>query len=141
MLWKKRNRPGNWPGRRLVPFRILLLALLAAAFALVPVASAKDGDVRVRGTCSGPSPAKLKLSPEDGKIEVEFEVDQNRLGVRWRVVLKHGTGAFFRGTARTIGPSGSFELRRLTGNRPGTDVVSARATSPGGEVCRAKARI
>ncbi len=29
----------------------------------------------------------VKLSKEDGRIEVEFEVDQNRNGVRWHVVL------------------------------------------------------
>ena len=121
----------------------LLAALLAAltALTLAPVASSKDGDVRVAGNCSRASSAKLKLSPEDGRIEVEFEVDQNRAGVRWRVVLKHAARAFARTTAVTKAPSGSFELRRLAPNRPGTDVVSARATSPSGEVCRATARI
>jgi hypothetical protein len=120
----------------------LLASLLAAltALTLAPVASSKDGDVRVVGNCSRDSSAKLKLSPEDGRIEVELEVDQNRVGVRWRVVLKHGTRAFARTTAVTRRPSGSFELRRLTGNRPGRDVVSARATSPSGEVCSATAR-
>ena len=121
----------------------LVAALLAAltALTIVPVASAKDGDVRVAGTCSGASSAKLKLSPEDGRIEVEFEVDQNRVGVRWNVVLRHGGRAFARRTAVTRAPSGSFEVRRLTGNRPGADVVTARATSPSGEVCRARATI
>jgi hypothetical protein len=117
------------------------MAAAAAMTALVPVASAKDGDVRVRGTCSGASSSKLKLSHEDGRIEVELEVDQNRVGVRWRVVFLRGGQAFFRGTAVTRAPSGSFETRRLTANRPGTDVISARATSPRGEVCRATARL
>ena len=123
--------------------RVSLLAAACAALTaliLVPAASAKDGDVRVRGTCTGASTAKLKLSEEDGRIEVEFEVDQNRVGVRWRVVFKRGARTFFRGTAVTTAPSGSFEKRRLTGDRPGTDVVTARATSPSGEVCRARAR-
>ena len=47
----------------------------------------KDGDVFVRGTCTGVTTSKLKLSEEDGRIEVEFEVDQNRSGVRWNVSL------------------------------------------------------
>jgi hypothetical protein len=120
----------------------LLAAACAAATALIliPTASAKDGDVRVTGSCTGFSTAKLKLSPEDGRIEVEFEVDQNRVGVRWQVVLRHGARTIFRGSNVTTAPSGSFERRRLTADRPGTDVVSARATSPSGEVCRARAR-
>lgn len=68
----------------------LTLASLAGGFALllVPSSFGKDGDVLVRGTCSGASSAKLKLSEEDGRIEVEFEVDQNRNGIRWTVWLR-----------------------------------------------------
>lgn len=116
------------------------LAALAAALLLAPAAVAKDGDVRVAGTCSGSTTSKLKLSPEDGGIEVEFEVDQNRNGVRWRVVLvRNGTRVATR-VGVTRGPSGSFEARFVTGNRAGTDRFVARA-SRSGEVCRATASI
>jgi uncharacterized membrane protein YgdD (TMEM256/DUF423 family) len=111
-----------------------------AALAFASAAFAKDGDVRVQGRCTGAATAKLKLSEEDGRIEVEFEVDQNRNGVRWQVVLKRNGTAFFSGSRVTRAPSGSFEVRRLTADGPGTDVVTARATSPGGQVCRATAR-
>jgi hypothetical protein len=114
--------------------------IAVSALALAPAASAKDGDVRVTGRCTGAATSKLKLSEEDGRIEVEFEVDQNRNGVRWRVVLRRNGATFFTGTRVTRAPSGSFELRRLTADGAGTDVVSARATSPGGQVCRATAR-
>jgi hypothetical protein len=52
------------------------IASILAVLALAPTAPAKLGDVRVQGTCSGSSTSKLKLSEEDGRIEVEFEVDQ-----------------------------------------------------------------
>jgi hypothetical protein len=39
-----------------------------------------DRDVRVAGTCTERSTAKIKLSPGDGGVEVEFEVDENRVG-------------------------------------------------------------
>lgn len=71
-------------------FGSLALALGAAAglaLAIAPEGIAKRGDVRVAGKCAGPSTSKLKLSEEDGRVEVEFEVDQNRNGVRWTVVL------------------------------------------------------
>ena len=38
-------------------------------------ALANDADVITRGPCSGNSDWKLKASPENGRIEVEGEVD------------------------------------------------------------------
>jgi hypothetical protein len=72
-------------------FKAFLTALTltaALAVAVAPLASAKDGDVLVRGTCTKASTSKLKLSEENGRVEIEFEVDQNRNGVRWNVVLR-----------------------------------------------------
>jgi hypothetical protein len=114
--------------------------IAVSALVLAPAAFAKDGDVRVAGRCTGAATSKLKLSEEDGRIEVELEVDQNRNGVRWRIVLRRSGATFFTGSRVTRPPSGSFELRRLTADGPGVDVVSARATSPSGQVCRATAR-
>ena len=71
--------------------RSLAVVPLAMTLALSPsgVAGAGAGDVEVPGRCSGDSRAELKLSDEDGRIEVEFEVDENRVGRRWRVVVRH----------------------------------------------------
>ncbi|HEY5873474.1 MAG TPA: hypothetical protein VIT46_09575, partial [Gaiellaceae bacterium] len=91
----------------------LILAIAAAALVVVPTTWAKDGDVLVRGTCTSSTTSKLKLSEEDGRIEVEFEVDQNRNGVRWSVVLRRPTTVLVRTTRVTRAPSGSFELRRV----------------------------
>ena len=52
-------------------------ALVGAVMAVAPMASANDADVIRRGACSGGSDWKLKLSPEDSRLEVEFEVDSN----------------------------------------------------------------
>jgi hypothetical protein len=120
--------------KRLAPLAVAALALVA-----VPATAAKDGDVLVRGTCTGATTSKLKLSEEDGRIEVEFEVDQNRNGVRWSVTLRRPTTILVRTTRVTRGPSGSFELRRVVGNRAGPDRIIARATRSSGEVCRAAA--
>jgi hypothetical protein len=113
----------------------------AAALSLyaAPAGPAKDrDDVRVAGTSTGPSSSKLKLSEEDGRIEVEFEVDQNRAGVRWTVVLRQKGAVVMRATRVTRGPSGSFEARFLARNRPGADTFVATASRPG-ETCRARA--
>ena len=119
---------------------MMVVAVLGAAFALAPAALAKDGDVRVAGTCSAGSTSKLKLSDEDGRIEVELEVDQNRNGVRWRVVLfRNGKQAGQR-VGVTRASSGSFEARFVTANGPGADRFVARASRPG-ETCTARASI
>ncbi len=123
--------------KRLAVVALVALGMLAVATA----AYAKDGDVRVRGSCTGAATAKLKISPEDGRLEVEFEVDQNRNGVHWQVALRRNGVRFFRGTRTTQAPSGSFEVRRLAADGPGRDTIRARATSPSGQVCSAVATL
>lgn len=116
----------------------LTCAIAAAALVAIPTASAKDGDVLVRGACTKASSSKLKLSGEDGRIEVEFEVDQNRNGVPWTVVLTRNGARVAQLTRITKAPSGSFEARRLVANGAGADVVKATATRRG-ETCSARA--
>ena len=116
----------------------ILATAIGAALLLAPGAMAKDGDVLRAGTCTKATTSKLKLSEEDGGIEVEFEVDQNRNGVRWSVVLLRNGTQVARRVGVTRGPSGSFEARVVTANRPGVDRFVARATRPG-ERCSARA--
>jgi hypothetical protein len=116
----------------------LAAVAVGAALLAVPTALAKDGDIEVAGTCTKATTSKLKLSEEDGGIEVEFEVDQNRNGVRWRVVLLRNGQQVASRVRVTRGPSGSFEARVVTGNRPGVDRFVARATRVG-ERCSARA--
>ena len=116
------------------------LAISGAALTAAPIASAKGGDpVRVRGICTQHSSAKLKLSPEDSRIEIEFEVDQNRNGVPWKVTLRQNGSLVTSTTQTTHAPSGSFTLRRLVSGAHGT--IVAVATRPNGERCTAQASI
>lgn len=120
--------------RRTILIGLLAVASLGATSA--PVA-AKSGDIIVRGHCSGASVWKLKLGPEDGRIEVEFQVDQNRNDRLWRVSLTQNGTTVWRGSRYTRAPSGSFTVRRVLANRAGADRIVARATNVRtGEVCR-----
>jgi hypothetical protein len=119
---------------------VAALAVSGAALTVAPLASAKDGNpVKVRGHCTQASTAKLKLSREDGRIQVEFEVDQNRAGVPWKVTLRQNGSIVASTTATTRAPSGSFSVRRLISDGPTT--VVAVATRAGGERCSAHAGI
>jgi hypothetical protein len=117
---------------------VIALAGVLSALVLGAPAQAKEGDILVRGTCTGGSTAKLKLSEENGRIEVEFEVDQNRNGVRWNIVIERNGSRVASLTRTTRAPSGSFEARRVVANGAGADRIRARATRSG-ESCRALA--
>ena len=112
---------------------LAVVAVLAAA----PTASADRVPV-TPGTCTKSSTSKIKAKLDDGRIEAEFEVDQNVIGRRWSVVLRRNGRVAFRGVRTTRGPSGSFELRRFLGNAPGRDRITATARAlRGGEICTA----
>jgi hypothetical protein len=121
--------------------------ILLSSLALVPAtAVAKGGDkdgreVRVAGKCSAAATSKLKLKNDDGGIEVEFEVDNNRAGTRWRVTLSRDGRVVYRGTHRTGGRSGSFSVERRISDLAGADRVTARAVGPNGNTCTAGATL
>jgi hypothetical protein len=126
--------------------RIAVAGLLAVAPVAGTVgataAHAGDDDVIREGSCSGASDWKLKLSPENGRLEVEFEVDQNVVGDTWRVRFVHNGERFATTRATTTAPSGSFEVRRVAPNDPGTDRFRVRAVNlETGETCVGRASI
>ena len=109
---------------------IAITALVAGmAFQMTPAAMAKDGEIIRRGDCSGTTNWKLKVAPDDGGLEVEFEVDQNKNGEKWRVVMKDNGDRFFKGVRQTKGPSGSFSVETFTQDMQGTDKIFARAVN------------
>ena len=88
----------------------VLTALLAIGVALPAVAPAKNNPGVTRtGVCSGLGANwKLKAKHDDGRVETEFEVDQNVNGRRWNVVIRRNGVVVFRGARVTRAPSGSF---------------------------------
>jgi hypothetical protein len=128
--------------RKLVGLGLAAIVTAVVLVSAVPAAAGDDREVIRTGNCSRASDWKLKLKLDDGRIETEFEVDQNRNGQRWRVVLRRDGAVFFRGIRTTRPPSGSFEVERRPVNRAGRDRISARAVNlRSGEVCRGAATI
>ncbi len=119
---------------------IIAVAGIVGLLATAPVAMAKGNDVIRRGSCSSASDWKLKLSPDNGKIEIEFEVDSNRVGQTWQVRLLQNGTRIFSGTRVTQAPSGSFTVRTVTANKAGTDTIRGRAVNAAtGETCSGSA--
>ncbi|CAN5457279.1 hypothetical protein BH10ACT10_BH10ACT10_24830 [soil metagenome] len=114
-----------------------LTAVSGVAAAASPAALAHDDDRVRRGSCTGSTDWKVKVGPEDGRLEVQGEVDSNRAGQTWRWRLVHDGSVSDRGTRTTGGRSGSFEVRRVMVNLRGTDTFVFRAVNiRSGEVCR-----
>jgi hypothetical protein len=102
---------------------------------------AKRTAKRASGHCTADSSAKLKVKRDDGRLETEFEVDQNRNGVSWTVRIRRNGKSVARTSATTKAPSGSFSVERRIGDPVGSDRITAKATSPAGEVCKAAVTI
>lgn len=116
---------------------VALLALPAAA-----LAGGNDAEVRKAGSCDGSSTAKIKVKEDDGRLEVEFEVDQNRNGKTWKVKIKDNGAVAFKGKAVTKPPSGSFSVEKRIADRPGKDSIVATGKNPAsGERCVARASL
>lgn len=114
------------------------VVLAFGALSTLPAAAAaKDGgEVERRGNCSMSTDWKLKAKADDGRIEVEAEVDSNRSGQTWTWRILHNGGVSAHGTATTKPPSGSFEVRRLLVNAAGPDQIGWRSTNTAtGETC------
>ncbi len=113
---------------------------IAALAALLGAASApaKGSDAVIRnGSCSGAATWKLKAKHDNGAIETEFEVDQNRVGKRWKVVIRQNGVKRFDGIRTTKAPSGSFTVHRLLDDKAGSDKIVAKARALAtGQTCR-----
>src|SRR6266480_293424 len=108
---------------------VLALMVALSVFALAPHASAGT-EVRREGSCSASSAWKLKVKPDDGRLEVEFEIDSNVAGRTWRVRLFQNGDRIFRGHRATHRASGSFTVRVLADDTAGTDSFRGRASNP-----------
>jgi hypothetical protein len=110
----------------------LALGLLGSGLALAPAASAQSGGgggVRANGSCAAHGSWKLKGKPDDGRLEVEAEVDVNKAGQHWTWTIKRNGNVVRSGSATTKSPSGSFSVNRSLANSAGTDRITFRAVN------------
>ena len=106
---------------------VSLTAPLVAA-ASPAFASGGGGGVKASGACTNGGHFELKAKHDDGKIEMEYQVDSNRKGQVWAVRITDNGAVVVSRHATTGGPSDSFTIRKDVANRPGTDKIHAHAT-------------
>ncbi len=113
-------------------------ALLAGAVPLA-LAQTASADTEKRGVCSqGKARYDFDVDKDGGRFEVNFEVDSNVRGQKWRMTLHHDGKRVFR-DVRTTDREGEVEYERNRPNTAGNDAFRARAVNLGnGEVCTAR---
>jgi hypothetical protein len=121
------------------------LALLCATAVVAGPAQARShgGDaVRTSGNCTnGRGVWALKAKPDDGRLEIEFEVDTNQVGQLWHVRITDNRHVVVNRDVRTKAPSGSFTMNPTTANRVGTsDTIRAHAFR-GDRVCGGRVQV
>jgi hypothetical protein len=118
----------------------LAAVTLGLSVAAAAPASADHGGsdgVRAHGGCDGRAVWHLKAKPDDGRIEIEAEVDSNHRGQVWHWSLRHQGDLTATGAGTTHGASGSFTVERRTADRAGKDRLTFRAVRRDtGAVCR-----
>jgi hypothetical protein len=126
---------GNKTIRRFALSGVFAVAIGTAT--IVPAdASHGGGGIERSGSCSQGARWDLKAKSDDGRIEVEGEVDSNVNGQTWHWRILHNGGVSARGMATTQAPSGSFSVERKLVNLAGTDRIGWRASNAAsGETC------
>jgi hypothetical protein len=103
----------------------LTAPVLAAA---TPAFASGGGGVSASGACTNGGHFKLKAKHDNGKIEMEYQVDSNRAGQVWAVRITDNGAVVVSRHATTAGSSDSFTIRKVIANRVGPDKIRARAT-------------
>lgn len=120
--------------------------LATAALLAVPVvatsAHAKGGDAVSNSAACATGTITVKAKVDDGMLEVEGQVDTNRVGQTWNWrIVRNGTVAA-QGSKVTAAPSGSFSVNRRIANPAGQDTIKFRAVRPAtGKVCSVSVQV
>jgi hypothetical protein len=115
---------------------IAVMTICMAAGTTAPALASGGGGVQRQGACSMASTWALKAKADNGRLEVEGQVDSNVVGQHWAWRILHNGAVAARGSATTTAPSGSFSVQRSVANSNGVDHIGWRASNAAtGEQC------
>ena len=115
---------------------LLTLALVGGGAGAAQAKGGHDREVRRAGHCTAATVWKVKAKHDDGRIELEWEVDSNHAGQTWRVRVRDNGDRVVAARATTGGASGSYSVERRIANKSGGDSLVARARNlRSGQTC------
>ncbi|GAB2877296.1 hypothetical protein [Nocardioides pacificus] len=106
-------------------------ALLIAPLSLMSAPAHADGPEKKREFRIAGAEIDFSVEKDDGRFEVEVDIDDARPGSRWRVILKHDGKRFHNRVHRADG-DGDIEIDRKRGDTRGADVFKVRVKQVGG---------
>jgi hypothetical protein len=102
--------------------------LLASPIALAAPAAATEKEFKVGG-----ADVDFEVDKDDGRFEVEVDIDNAKPGTRWRITLWHDGNRFFKDTRRANGDGDVADVERSRPNTAGRDVFKVKVKRVGGE--------
>lgn len=102
-------------------------ALLASPITLLTAApaNAAEREFRYAG-----AKVEYEVDKDDGRFEVELDIDNAKRGTKWRVMLFHD-GKRYYNKLSTAPRDGDIEVERNRGNTAGKDVFTLRVHRAG----------
>ncbi len=102
--------------------------VLAAPVALAAPASATEKDFRVGG-----ARVDFEVDKDDGRFQVDVDIDDAKPGTRWRITLWHDGQRFFRDARRANGDGDVADVERSRPDTAGRDVFTVKIKRVSGE--------
>jgi hypothetical protein len=104
------------------------VALIATPLTFLGTSSASAAD---REFTYGGAEVEFDVEKDDGRFEVEVDIDDAKPGSRWRVILKHD-GKRFHKKVHRADRDGDIEIDKNRRNTPGKDVFTLKLKKIGG---------
>ena len=107
-------------------------ALLAAPLTLLAAPAHADGPEKDKEFRVAGAEVDFQVEKDDGRFEVDVDIDDAKPGSRWRVVLKQD-GTRFHSRIHRADSDGDVDIDKTRPDTRGTDTFKLRVKKVGGE--------
>ena len=107
-------------------------ALLATPLSMIASPAHADGPEKDREFRVAGAEVDFKVEKDDGRFEIEVDIDDAKPGSKWRVVLKHD-GRLIHKKVHRADSDGEIEIDKNRRNTKGADTFKVRVKKIGGD--------
>ncbi|MBC9731827.1 hypothetical protein [Nocardioides marmotae] len=107
-------------------------SLLAAPLSLVAAPAHADGPEKERSFRVAGADVDFHVEKEDGRFDVDVDVDDAKPGSKWRIVLRHD-GKVFHNKVHRADSDGDIDVDKRRADTKGADVFKVTVKKVGGK--------